>query len=96
MSKYSSTRDFCIQMTRSYPHKRPDCEKILNARSTWGLNAGEFDFQKELKIISSKTYHNRNDVDSFIYNFIISKLTHYEITKPNLSFSQIFRKLFKL
>jgi hypothetical protein len=96
MSKYSSTRDFCYQMTRSSPDSRPDCEKILYARSTWGLNAGEFDFQKELKFISSKNYQNRNDVDSFIYSFIRSKLTHYENTKPNMSLSQIFRKIFKL
>ncbi len=36
-------------MTARLPHKRPDCEDILDRKNSWALNENEFEINDELK-----------------------------------------------
>ncbi len=53
------------------PHKRPNCEKILERKKKWALNEKQFQINDELeKIIDSK--ESENDLE--IYSLLRSKM----------------------
>ncbi len=48
-NKYNESLKLCNEMTARLPHKRPDCEDILDRKNSWALNENEFEINDELK-----------------------------------------------
>ncbi len=58
-------------MTSNLPHKRPNCEEILERKNSWALNEEEFEINDELeKIINSQG----SESELTIYCLLRSKL----------------------
>ncbi len=58
-NKYNESLELCNEMTARLPHKRLDCEEILERMNSWALNKEELEINNELKnIIASKESEN--------------------------------------
>jgi hypothetical protein len=54
-------------MTARLPHKRPDCEDILERKNSWALNKEELEISDELEdIIASKGRGNESTIYSIL------------------------------
>ena len=54
-------------MTSNLPHKRPNCEEILNRKNKWALNEQQLVINDELKdIIDSKERESESTIYSLL------------------------------
>ncbi len=57
----------CNEMTQRFPHKRPNCEEILEKKNSWALNKEELEISDELEdIIASKEHENEFTIYSML------------------------------
>lgn len=75
MSKYQSACDLCFKMMDDIPENRPNCNEMLDDRNEWSLNELDFDFYRELEILS-ESYNFQN---SYLISLIKSRLTDKKI-----------------
>ncbi len=74
--KYNNSLSLGNQMTQTLPHKRPNCEEILERKNKWALNEKEFEINDELeKIIDSKQSENELTIYSLLRSKMISDKT---------------------
>ncbi len=70
-NKYNESLELYDKMHSDFPHKRPNCEEILERKNSWALNKEEFEINDELeKMIGSKG----NEYELTIYSLLSLKL----------------------
>ncbi len=75
-NKYNESLELCNEMTARLPHKRPNCEEILERKNSWALIKEQFEINNELKdIINSKEREN----EFTIYSLLRNKLNSNDI-----------------
>jgi hypothetical protein len=62
-------------MMDDIPENRPNCDEMLDNRNEWSLNELDFDFYRELEILS-ESYNFQN---SYLISLIKSRLTDKKI-----------------
>jgi hypothetical protein len=68
-------------MTQLFPHKRLNCEEILERKKKWALNEREFEINDELKnMIASEEAKS----EFTIYGMLWSKLHSDKVIETNL------------
>ncbi len=81
-SKYNESLELCNEMTQRFPHKRPDCEKILERKNLWALNKYELQISDQLEnMIASKERENKLT----IYSILRSEINLIENSGSDLS-----------
>jgi len=58
-------------MTARLPHKRPDCEDILERKNSWALNENEFEINDGLK---KELIPKLVDKNQIVFSILKSKL----------------------
>jgi serine/threonine protein kinase len=98
-AKYNESLKLYDKMHSDFPHKRPNCEDILERKNSWALNKQELKINDELEnIIASKERENELTIysilrfeDSFIRNGYYNK-SFVEIKKLGSgSFGSVFK-----
>ncbi len=69
--KYKESLELCNEMTQRFPHKRPNCEEILERKNTWALNEEEFEIDDELR---QELILKMNDENQIVFSLLKSKL----------------------
>ncbi len=68
-NKYNESLELCNQMTARLPHKRPNCEEILERKNSWALIKEQLQINNELiDIINSKERENEFTIYSLLRN----------------------------
>ncbi len=74
-------------MTRSVQSKRPNCEEILEKKTSWALSEEEFEVNEELKRVKIPKLDDENQI---VFSLLESKL--YEINDENKFKKRIYSK----
>ncbi len=66
-TKYKAALDLYVDMLYPLPQRRPNCEEILERKSSWALNEEEFEIDDELK---EELILKMDDKNQFVFSIL--------------------------